>query len=195
MLVDSGELENKLTKLAYNTKAKKFKVRALVDLRGNVKIKKGPLNEYSFPLKVAVSSKRIDPKDIFLYHKTTERGMYETERNRALNKGFFEVIFLNKQGEVTEGTISNVFIRKKGILYTPPVKCGLLNGVLRQHLLKTGRVKEKTLYLRDLSTADDVYIGNSVRGLLKAEIFLDDFRNDSKIKITEGRIYTPYSHE
>lgn len=193
--VDSSKLENKLTKLAYNQKAKSFRVRVLVDLCGNVKIEKAPLNEHKFPLKVTVGSKRIDPKNPFLYHKTTERKIYEVERKRALNKGFFEVIFLNKQGEVTEGTISNVFIRKSGILYTPPVKCGLLNGVLRQHLLKTGRVKEKTLYLRDLSTADDVYIGNSVRGLLKAEIFLDDFRNDSKIKITEGGIYTPYSHE
>jgi len=42
--------------------------------------------------------------------------------------------------------------------------------VLRQHLLNEARVKEKTLYLKDIHEADKVYIGNSVRGLLEAKI-------------------------
>ncbi|MFA5271435.1 MAG: aminodeoxychorismate synthase component I [Candidatus Omnitrophota bacterium] len=167
---DFKKLEKDLTVLAEKELTKKFKIRLLVDLTGNVKIEKNYLNKEERLVRVAISSKRINPDNIFLYHKTTERKIYDDERQQALKKGFFDVVFLNKKGEVTEGSISNVFIRKGGILYTPPVKCGLLNGVLRQHLFEGGKVKEKTLYLRDVLEADEVYIGNSVRGLLKVQV-------------------------
>jgi para-aminobenzoate synthetase/4-amino-4-deoxychorismate lyase len=172
--VDLEKVEKELIILANKEPGKKFKVRLLVDLAGNAKIEKSYLSKIEQPVKVAISPQRIDPKNIFLYHKTTERKLYEDERARALKKGFFDTLFLNKKGETTEGAVSNVFIQKNKILYTPPVKCGLLNGVLRRHLLKNGKVKEKTLYLRDLLAADKVYMGNSVRGLVKAEIVLAD---------------------
>ncbi|MFA6282248.1 MAG: chorismate-binding protein, partial [Candidatus Omnitrophota bacterium] len=165
---DFKKLEKDLDALA--KKEKEFKVRVLVDLSGKINIEKSPVVKPNYPLKVIISSKKIDPENIFLYHKTTERKTYEVERNKALEEGFFEAIFLNKKGQVTEGAISNVFVFKKGIFSTPPVKCGLLNGVLRQYLLKTSVVREKILYLRDLLAADEVYIGNSVRGLVKVQI-------------------------
>jgi para-aminobenzoate synthetase/4-amino-4-deoxychorismate lyase len=168
--VDLGKLKKELIVLAKKKPDKKFKVRLSVDLAGSAKIEKSYLDKIKHPVKVTISSQRIDPKNIFLYHKTTERKIYEAERAHALKKGFFDTLFLNERGEATEGAISNVFIQKNGILYTPPVKCGLLNGVLRQNLLEKGQAKEKTLYLRDVLAADKVYMGNSVRGLLRVEI-------------------------
>jgi branched-subunit amino acid aminotransferase/4-amino-4-deoxychorismate lyase len=46
---------------------------------------------------------------------------------------------------------------------------GLLAGTLRQELIASGRAKEATLHLRDLTGADAVWLGNSVRGLVRAE--------------------------
>ena len=88
-----------------------------------------------------------------------------------MNRGYADVLFLNQQGEVTEGAISNVFIEMDGKWLTPPVGCGLLAGVYRRHLLETlANVEERVLYPEDLRRADAVYVSNAVRGLRKAEI-------------------------
>jgi para-aminobenzoate synthetase/4-amino-4-deoxychorismate lyase len=69
---------------------------------------------------------------------------------------------------LTEGTISNLFLERRGKLYTPPLYSGLLPGTLRQNLLDEGRCQERVLHLDDLRQADKVFLGNSVRALLEA---------------------------
>lgn len=103
----------------------------------------------------------------YLYHKTTCRARYDEERELAIAAGHQEVIFRNEHEELTEGSISNLFIQRGEILLTPPQECGLLNGTLRRHLLATypDRVREQILRLPDLAAADAIYLGNSVRGL------------------------------
>ena len=74
-----------------------------------------------------ISDQRLDEKDPFFYHKTTRRQFYdrEMERQKALT-GCDEVVFLNKKGELTEGTRTNLFIEIDGRLFTPALTCGLL---------------------------------------------------------------------
>ncbi|MBU2473206.1 MAG: aminodeoxychorismate synthase component I [Candidatus Omnitrophica bacterium] len=163
--LDIAKIKAALNKAALSKKGK-FKVRLLLDLEGKVEVEVKPLEEISGRPRVMIASQRIDPGNRFLYHKTTQRSRYDLERKKALKQGFFEVIFLNTRGELTEGSISNIFILKGKTLYTPPLACGLLPGVLREHLLKSGKAKEKILYRQDLLTADKVYIGNSLRGLM-----------------------------
>ena len=68
---------------------------------------------------------------------------------------------MNEKYEITEGAISNIFIKKNGELITPPITCGLLNGTYRRHLLETQKnVKVRILSLKDLQTADEIYICN-----------------------------------
>lgn len=187
-----------LKSLEKTLEGKEFKIRLLLSDGGEVKIEKEPLDVLNEPVKLKISRHRINPQDPFLYHKTTRRKAYDAELKNARKEGFFEVIFLNKQNEVTEGSFTNIFVLKNGCLYTPAVSCGLLGGVLRQHLLVKGKAREKVLYLKDILEADKLYIGNSVRGLLIAEISLADLRNKSKIEIQAlSRIkqYTPYSRE
>ena len=79
--------------------------------------------------------------------------------------------------EITEGAISTIFVEKDGVLYTPPVRCGLLPGTLRAHLLEKKKCREKILFKEDLFAADRLFCGNSVRGLV--EVFLvHRFRNN-----------------
>jgi para-aminobenzoate synthetase/4-amino-4-deoxychorismate lyase len=57
------------------------------------------------------------------------------------------------------------------MLFTPPVDCGLLAGVYRQHVLATNpAAEERILTLKDLLDADAVYICNAVRGLRKVTV-------------------------
>lgn len=168
--LDFKKLKKNLQNLQADMRRGKWRVRVSVNTLGEANIEKQPLEEVSAPVSVKISSERIDPENIFLYHKTTHRYIYDRESKKARSQGFFEVIFLNTGGQLTEGAISNIFILKQGRLYTPAVKCGLLDGVLRQHLLKEGRAQERIIYPRDISSADKFYIGNSVRGLLEARL-------------------------
>lgn len=122
--------------------------------------------------KVIFSPEAVDSQSIYLYHKTSRRELYDTERQRAVAAGYFEVLFVNERGEVTEGAITNIFIRKDGRLLTPRVECGLLDGVFRQYLLRTGPepVVEAVLGKEDLQTAEAIYVGNSVRGLVQVSL-------------------------
>ena len=117
-----------------------------------------------------ISIFRTSPGDIFLYHKTTNRELYGSEYERYRTKGYFDVIFLNTKGEVAEGAITNIVIKKNGRFYTPPLSSGLLPGVFRASLLKSGRVKEKKIFLKDLRRADKIFLCNSVRGLVEVKL-------------------------
>jgi para-aminobenzoate synthetase/4-amino-4-deoxychorismate lyase len=120
-----------------------------------------------------ISDQRLDEKDPLFYHKTTRRQFFDREMERQkATTGCDEVIFLNKKGELTEGTRTNLFLEFDGRLFTPALTCGLLPGTLREELLDLPRAaaSEAVLTLQDLLAADRVYLGNSVRGLIRAEL-------------------------
>ncbi len=120
--------------------------------------------------KIIFSKKPTNSQNIFLFHKTTNRELYDEEYKKYSKLGFADVIFRNEKDQITEGTISNIFIKKNGKFYTSPIECGLLNGVYRQYFMKKNKVIEKILYERDLRNADEIFICNSVRGIRKVKI-------------------------
>jgi len=146
-----------------------YRIRLLLAKDGDVTVESSEIKgtKKNSALPVALSKIRTDPNNLFLRHKTTNRELYDSEYRRYSAKGFFDVIFLNARGEVTEGAISNIIIRKNGGYFTPPISSGLLPGILRGHLMKTSKVKEKVLFLRDLKSADKIFLCNSVRGLVE----------------------------
>ena len=118
-----------------------------------------------------------DPEDPFLYHKTTRRQVNEVERRLAEGDGCFEVLFMNNRGELSEGSFTNLFVLRGEELLTPPLSCGLLDGVFRRALLD-GRldlprglsVREEVLRPGDLATAGAIFVGNSLRGLCQVRL-------------------------
>jgi para-aminobenzoate synthetase/4-amino-4-deoxychorismate lyase len=120
-----------------------------------------------------ISDQRLDEKDPLFYHKTTRRQFFDREMERQkASTGCDEVVFLNKKGELTEGTRTNLFVELDGRLFTPALTCGLLPGTLREELLDLPRAaaSEAVLTPQDLLAADRIYLGNSVRGLVRAEL-------------------------
>jgi len=120
--------------------------------------------------KIALSKKKTQSSNIFLYHKTTNRILYNYEYMKYSKLGFFDVIFCNEKNQITEGSISNIFIKKNGIYYTPPIKCGMLPGIFRQNFIQKNKVKEKILFLADLKTAETIYCTNAIRGMIKVKL-------------------------
>jgi len=151
-----------------------LRLRLLLDRDGEIEVTAAALapRDPATVWRYAVSERRVDPDDPLLYHKTTRRALYDDERARlAAETGCDEVVFLNTRGEVTEGAISTIFVARGGRLLTPPFACGLLPGTLRQSLLADPgvEIEERVLYPADLAEAETVYLGNSVRGLIRAE--------------------------
>ena len=120
-----------------------------------------------------ISDRRVDEKDPLFYHKTTRRQFYDAEMERQKElTDCDEVVFLNTRGELTEGTRTTLFVEQDGRLFTPALACGLLPGTLREELLDLPRAaaSEAVLTPADLARADRIYLGNSVRGLVRAEL-------------------------
>lgn len=147
------------------------RVRLLLDRDGSLELEVSPMPAaFSEPVKVAFYPEPVQSFDVFLYHKTTRRFLYEKAMSEAHKLGLFDCIFVNEKDEVTEGAITNVFWEDNGMLFTPPVTAGLLNGVLRQELIEQGRVCEQGINKEALFLSKAVFVGNSVRGLLRAVI-------------------------
>lgn len=108
----------------------------------------------------------VDPGDWRLRHKTSDRGFYDDARRVAADAGAHEAVFVRDDGLVTEGTISNIFVERDGMLVTSPATLGLLPGVLRARLLAESRAREAELTLADLE--DGFLLGNTLRGLARA---------------------------
>lgn len=114
------------------------------------------------PLSFVLRQMTLCPPDVRRWHKTTDRAHYDLPRAES---GVDEVVFLDGSGLVTEGSFTSVFVERGGRLVTPPVRLGLIPGVLRACLLADGRGVEGELRADDL--VDGVWLGNSVRGLMK----------------------------
>ena len=148
------------------------KIRLLVDPEGSLHIEHAVIStEPPQPARVCIASQRTDPSDPMLFHKTTHRPLYTRESKAASDAGFCDVLFLNYQGQVTEGAVCNVFIEKAGCWITPPVECGLLAGVYRRYLLETKpHIEQRILTLHDLQTANAIYLTNAVRSLRRVTL-------------------------
>lgn len=112
---------------------------------------------------------RVNSQDPWRRIKTNQRALFDQTR-ASLEPDFDEAIFLNENGAICEGTISTLFAEIDGVMLTPSLDCGLLPGVLRQAMLADGKAVERVLYPADLERANAVYLGNSARGLIKANI-------------------------
>ena len=159
----SSALAKAAEQLRTNTR---YRVRLLLDEAGRATVTATELIQEAHAGRVRMSTRRTSSRDVFLRHKTTQRDLYDREYAQARAGGFDDAIFLNERGEVTEGTISNLFLRRGDRLFTPPLDCGVLPGVFRRHLLEIHPLsEERVLSLPDIMAADTIFLCNSVRGL------------------------------
>ncbi len=107
--------------------------------------------------------------------KTTARAAYDALRAEALARGAFEVLVRAADGELVEGTITNLFVAAAGELATPPLASGALPGIVRAAILteleqvplvddrgRSWAVRERVLTASDLARAEEVLLSNSI---------------------------------
>jgi len=160
-------LKDKITKYVSSND---YKVRLTLDKWGKVKVEISEIPLTLKEIKIIISDKIVFSENRFQYFKTTNRELYNSEYRKYSEKGFFDVIFINEKNQVAEGSITNIFINKTGLLYTPPTASGSLPGVFRKSWLQTNiNIKEEILYKDDLLIADEIILTNSLRGKVKVD--------------------------
>jgi branched-subunit amino acid aminotransferase/4-amino-4-deoxychorismate lyase len=142
-----------------------LRVRLLLAEDGATRVERTPLNIERRRMRVRLATQPVDPDDVFLYHKTTNRAVYE----RARLPDCDDVILWNGLGEATESTIANLVVEIDGRRVTPPVSCGLLPGTMRAELLANGEIVEGRFSVDALRSAP-IWLVNSVRGWCDADL-------------------------
>lgn len=104
----------------------------------------------------------------FVRYKTTRRAHYDAMA--PTEPDVFDTLLWNAQGELTESTRCNVAVRLDGHWRTPPLRCGLLDGVGRERYLAEGRIHEGVVRVEDLQRAQGLALFNSLRGWMEAEL-------------------------
>jgi para-aminobenzoate synthetase/4-amino-4-deoxychorismate lyase len=144
------------------------RVRLMLDEDGALTAASVPLPRTPACWRYAISPLRVASGDRLARHKTSWRNALDDEQARLAKLcGADEVVFVNERGEIAEGSRTNVFVARGANLVTPPLDAGALDGCLRRELLELGKCVERKLTPRDLEDGE-VYLGNSLRGLVPA---------------------------
>jgi para-aminobenzoate synthetase/4-amino-4-deoxychorismate lyase len=167
---DGSEIVKKIDRVVKGIDRPRVKIRVLLGPDGEIEVRGTELSPLGpgTTRKVKIYRKPVDREDIFRYHKTTVRDLFDNARKD--HPEVDDLVFINREGEVTETSIANIVVEKDGRYVTPPVSSGLLPGTFREKLIRDGAIEEKVLTKEDLAGADKVYLINSVRKWEPAEI-------------------------
>jgi len=163
-------------------------LRVLLNKDGSFKTQELQLKEIKTS-KICISKTVINSNEPLLYHKTTYRPWYEESMVKIKQGLIFDEIFFNEKGELTEGARSNVILQINGKMYTPPIECGILNGVLRQVILKKTSVSlqifKSDIKIYQNANADkmlkQVQHDVNCRIIEEKKLYLSDLKNAEKI--------------
>ena len=143
--------------------------RVLLHADGHVEVQTGSLPlPPRRPLRVGIAARPVDPRSVFLHHKTTRREAYDAA---VLSRpDCDDVLLWNDRGELTESSVANVIVEVGGQRLTPPLSCGVLAGVERARAIAEGRAREAVVRLSDLRPGQRLWLASSLRGVREARL-------------------------
>jgi para-aminobenzoate synthetase/4-amino-4-deoxychorismate lyase len=166
---DEAQVRSRLA-LALDAKSQSvgpLRIRIVLNALGTLALEAVECAPLRKPYRVALARVPVCSTDPRLFHKTTDRSIYDTAVPSV--SGVDDVLLWNERGEVTESRIANVVVSLDGALLTPPLSSGLLPGCLRRELLMQGAIVEAVVSIDDLRRAEQIYLVNSLRGMWLVE--------------------------
>jgi para-aminobenzoate synthetase / 4-amino-4-deoxychorismate lyase len=160
--LDPDEAREAVEKAAASAPPKPCRIRLTLSRNGAMVVACTPLPPDREPVRLAIDHVPQDPRDVFLFHKTTLRRRYEEARRR--HPGAEDVLLINDRGGVTGSTIANVAVRLAGTWWTPPTDAGLLPGVGRALALAEGSLQERPIAIEEVRAAGEVALVSDTRG-------------------------------
>lgn len=171
--IEANNLSNCVLKFAVSEKNLVFSTRPL--MYTSLLRKEGVAISFSSIIKSSTSR--------FIRHKSLQYGENFLELQHVRKKGFFDALFINEKGNITETTICNIFLVKDGKIETPSITDGLLPGIMREYICTNYPVTEKNIQKDDIFLADEVFLTNSLAGILQVNK-IDTFTFPNEPKIT-----------
>jgi branched-chain amino acid aminotransferase len=99
-------------------------------------------------------------------YKTGNHLIYQLAAQYAKNNKCNEALIGNIHNHYCDSTISNLFIVKENVIYTPPLSDGCIDGIMRNYILqKEKNIQEQSLDTAAILNADEVFLTNTVRGI------------------------------
>jgi para-aminobenzoate synthetase/4-amino-4-deoxychorismate lyase len=146
-----------------------WRVRLLLDAQGQPRAEAFAMDAAPARVRLQLASRAFDEADgEFSRFKTTRRAHYEAFAPATAD--VFDTLLWNRHGEITECTRGNIALRLDGRWVTPPLRCGLLNGIGRANRLRDGQLAEAIVRVDDLPRAQALAFVNSLRGWLDADL-------------------------
>jgi para-aminobenzoate synthetase/4-amino-4-deoxychorismate lyase len=166
--LDLTKVREKLKALADSHYKRPYKVRLFVAQDGASSCESSPFDdgEKHRPVRLRLAPTPVDSSNFFLYHKTTNRRIYDDTRTSCPDCD--DVILWNERGEITETCRANIVVFLDGKMLTPRVSCGLLPGTFRTRLIHEGKIVEGLLLIEDLKRSKRIFVINSLRTWRKA---------------------------
>jgi branched-chain amino acid aminotransferase len=130
-----------------------------------------PADYYRTGVLVVLCPFRQNPTDPTCGHKTTSYYPRLLALNLAHQNRAAEAIWFTTDNRIAEGCVSNVFLVKNSVLYTPPVGTPVLPGIARKTICELAQKQsvemvEKDLYIADLLEADEIFLTNVIMEVL-----------------------------
>ena len=163
---DETEAREAVEKTEASSPPAACRIRLALRKDGGVRVASTPFASEPEVVRVAIDDVPQDPRDVFLFHKTSRRERYEEARARHPDAD--DVLLVNDRGQITESTIANVAARFDGRWRTPPVDAGLLPGIGRAVELEEGRLTEDPLTIEQLRSAEELALISDARGWRRA---------------------------
>jgi branched-chain amino acid aminotransferase len=130
-----------------------------------IKLNLIPKSLFMKSIKLGIANIRRNSTSPISQNKTLNYLDNVIEKNRAAKNGYEDAIFLNINEKVSCTTTSNIFYVQKNKIYTPPLKDGVLNGVMREQFIKKKIATTQTTSLNNLLKSDYIFLTNSVFGI------------------------------
>jgi len=134
--------------------------------------------EYTTGLKVCLADARRNEFSKLVRIKSMNYAENILEKEAAVQKGFDEALFLNTHDHVAEGCVSNIFWVKDGVVYTPSLDCGILEGTARARvILKCAELQipvlEGVYKFEELFRADEIFLTNALMDIMPVSLLED----------------------
>ncbi len=130
-----------------------------------------PAEYYEKGVRVVLTEARQNPSDPLSGHKSTCYASRLMVLEDARKKLATEALWFTTDNRLAEGCISNVFLVKDGIVYTPALSAGVLPGIARKTVIELAgkdsiELAEKDLAINDLLGADEIFLTNTIMLIL-----------------------------
>jgi branched-chain amino acid aminotransferase len=109
-------------------------------------------------------------RDAFSHIKSNNYQLFALAARYAQGKGWNDALVLNDRERLAESSVANLFYIRGGVICTPPLSEGCVEGVMRRILLESlpgsgFHVREQAIGPNELREADEIFLTNALRGI------------------------------